>query len=109
MVHTEDQLNQVIAEYVTKTVDRIPQVEEIWLFGSHIHGTPHEDSDIDLAVVSPLFADDFPAALGAMYLTLWKMENRAIIEIHGFTREDFDADLLGEEVRRTGKKIYPIV
>ena len=27
--------------------------EEIWLFGSHAWGTPHEDSDVDLMVIVP--------------------------------------------------------
>ncbi|MBI2927377.1 MAG: nucleotidyltransferase domain-containing protein [Verrucomicrobia bacterium] len=27
------------------------QPEQIWLFGSHAWGTPHEDSDVDLMVI----------------------------------------------------------
>lgn len=33
------------------------QVEELILFGSHATGTAREDSDIDLIVISPTFAD----------------------------------------------------
>lgn len=29
------------------------QPEQIWLFGSHAWGHPHEDSDVDLLVVIP--------------------------------------------------------
>ena len=29
------------------------QPEQIWLFGSHAWGQPHEDSDVDLLVVVP--------------------------------------------------------
>jgi len=29
------------------------QPEQIWLFGSHAWGTPHEGSDVDLMVVVP--------------------------------------------------------
>lgn len=33
------------------------QVEEMILYGSHATGTAREDSDIDLIVISPSFAD----------------------------------------------------
>lgn len=33
------------------------QVEEMILYGSHAMGTAREDSDIDLIVISPSFAD----------------------------------------------------
>lgn len=29
------------------------QPEQVWLFGSHAWGTPHEDSDVDLMVIVP--------------------------------------------------------
>jgi predicted nucleotidyltransferase len=29
------------------------QPEQIWLYGSHAWGTPHDDSDVDLLVVVP--------------------------------------------------------
>lgn len=33
------------------------QVEQLILFGSHAAGAAHEDSDIDIVVISPSFAD----------------------------------------------------
>lgn len=33
------------------------EVEQLILFGSHVTGTAREDSDIDLVVISPSFAD----------------------------------------------------
>jgi predicted nucleotidyltransferase len=35
------------------------QPEQIWLFGSHAWGHPHEDSDVDLLVVIP-HSDETP-------------------------------------------------
>ena len=29
------------------------QPDEVWLYGSHAWGTPHDDSDVDLLVVVP--------------------------------------------------------
>ena len=107
MVHTRDSVNDVVQEYVDKTVSRVPEVHEIWLFGSQVTGNVQEDSDIDLAIVSPLFEKDFPRAMSTMYKTLWNMRTGTNIEIHGFTPEDFEQDLLGAEVRTTGIRMYP--
>ena len=35
------------------------QPEQIWLFGSHAWGNPHEDSDVDFFVVIP-YSDETP-------------------------------------------------
>jgi len=35
------------------------QPDQIWLFGSHAWGNPHEDSDVDLLVVVP-HSDETP-------------------------------------------------
>jgi predicted nucleotidyltransferase len=35
------------------------QPEQVWLFGSHAWGNPHEDSDVDLLVVVP-HSDETP-------------------------------------------------
>jgi predicted nucleotidyltransferase len=37
----------ILTDVIVKTVP----VEEIYLFGSYAHGTPHSDSDLDLYVV----------------------------------------------------------
>ncbi|ADG05885.1 nucleotidyltransferase domain-containing protein [Kyrpidia tusciae] len=104
MVYTADQVNQAVQEYLEKTLPSAPDIEEVWLFGSYANGTPHENSDIDLAVVSPRFAEDYPAAVSALAKAVWDIE--APIQIHGFTREDFETEILGAEIRRTGKCVY---
>ena len=35
------------------------QPEQVWLYGSHAWGTPHDDSDVDLLVVVP-HSDESP-------------------------------------------------
>ncbi len=35
------------------------QPEQVWLYGSHAWGTPHDDSDVDLLVVVP-HSDETP-------------------------------------------------
>jgi predicted nucleotidyltransferase len=56
MVTSETELDIAIADFVEKLEKGI-RVEAIVLFGSYAHGTPHEWSDIDLAVISPDFED----------------------------------------------------
>lgn len=44
-------LDQVLLQTATKRLVAEFQPEQIWLFGSHAWGQPHEDSDVDLLVV----------------------------------------------------------
>lgn len=50
-------MNIVISDYLDNLILRIGEaipVEEIILFGSHAYGSPDEDSDIDLCILSRL-------------------------------------------------------
>jgi len=48
LLHTATQ--RLVAEF---------QPEQVWLFGSHAWGKPHDDSDVDLLVVVP-HSDETP-------------------------------------------------
>jgi predicted nucleotidyltransferase len=54
VVTTAAELNEAIAKFVA-LLEKGIRIEAIVLFGSHARGTAHEDSDIDLAVISPDF------------------------------------------------------
>ena len=49
MIHNIEQTTNSIKESVLKFV----QAKSIYLFGSHAYGTPNEESDIDISVVTP--------------------------------------------------------
>ncbi len=106
MVYTTDQLNHVLSEYMERALKRAPEIEEIWLFGSYVNGEPHDDSDIDLAIISPQFAADYAAAVAHVRMPVWEMEQGANIEVHGFTREDFKSMVLAQEIQQTGRCLY---
>ena len=110
MVYSTDQINRILQDYVNKTLVYAPDVEEVWLFGSYSNGTPNEESDIDLAVVSERFVKDLPQAMVDFYEAVWDANADVTIQIHGFTHEEFagSADVLAQEVKRTGKRVYPI-
>ncbi len=46
-------LDEKLLQTVTQRLVAEFQPEQIWLYGSHAWGQPHEDSDVDLLVVVP--------------------------------------------------------
>jgi predicted nucleotidyltransferase len=46
-------LDNALLQTATKRLIAEFQPEQIWLYGSHAWGSPHEDSDVDLLVVLP--------------------------------------------------------
>jgi predicted nucleotidyltransferase len=46
-------LDDALLQTVTERLVAEFQPEQIWLYGSHAWGRPHEDSDVDLLVVVP--------------------------------------------------------
>ncbi|MDR3187836.1 MAG: nucleotidyltransferase domain-containing protein [Prevotellaceae bacterium] len=79
------------------------EVEKVYLFGSYAKGTPHEDSDIDIAFVVSRFEGDFFKVIPPM----WKLKRKVDVRIepHVVAR---DADYAGflDEIRRTGIEIH---
>jgi len=83
--------------------DKLP-IQKVILFGSFSKGTPREDSDIDLCIVSPKFKDAFSAL---QYLWIKRRKNIGLtIEPVGFSPKDFeDEDSLINEIKRTGIEV----
>ncbi|MBI4671676.1 MAG: nucleotidyltransferase domain-containing protein [Chloroflexi bacterium] len=111
MVRTPAQVRRLIREYV-RALESMIQVERVILYGSYARGTPHEWSDIDVAVISRDFAskDQWsrqtmlakadgvnPALRGAMIESL----GYSVGEYTRAHRQSF----LGE-IKRTGKTVY---
>ena len=46
-------LDQALLDTVTQKLVAEFQPDQIWLYGSHAWGNPHDDSDVDLFVVVP--------------------------------------------------------
>lgn len=77
----------------------------IYLFGSHVKGTPHSWSDIDVAVVSDQFKKDFDKYRWLLWQIRMDIDKR--IEPHGFTVDDFDndEDPMAYEIKTTGIRL----
>ena len=88
--------------------EKSASIESVHLFGSHALGTAKKDSDIDLAVVSPVFAS---MELFDRLVFLGKVAWRAgtpEIEAIGYTHEEFfnaPPWEFASEVRKNGKTL----
>ena len=107
MVATTPELEQGIQDFIKKLKKSI-HVEAVILFGSHAHGTPHEGSDVDLAIISPDFEDlaTWQRQEAIARLTVHRYPGLSPIgyptsEYHNPGRHSF----LGEIIR-TGRVVY---
>ena len=94
-------------DYVREQIN----VERAILYGSSARGQTHPDSDIDLAVLSPDFANlDMLARLRLLLRAAWKA-GTDWIEPVGYTVQEFDASQPGtfvEEIKRHGIVVYDV-
>ncbi len=93
-------INTVI-KYI-KTVSKVYNVKAVYLFGSFAKGTNHEDSDIDIAIISDDFKDKIDDMSNLFMLTR-NIDLR--IEPHPFSTEDFEDDPFANEIIETGIKV----
>jgi predicted nucleotidyltransferase len=85
------------------------QPEQIYLFGSHAWGTPHEDSDVDLMVIVPKSAERAIRRMQRAHRCLRGL--RMSKDVFVQTREEFDRykDLrasLQHQILERGRKLY---
>jgi predicted nucleotidyltransferase len=95
---------------VRRYIDRVRQempVTEAYLFGSYARGEAREDSDIDLAIVSPALGDSRFHNNVRLGLLTWDVDTR--IEPLGYNPETFGKDfIMPEEIRETGIRVWPV-
>ena len=93
-----------IEKYV-KEISKYYNIDYIILFGSYAKGNNHNDSDIDIAIVSKDITDSFDDGVKLMSLT-WGIDTR--IEPHAINTEDFDIvdTPFIEEIIQTGVELY---
>ena len=100
---TRNTIIDIVRKYAA-TVGQQYCLKELYLFGSYAKGNPHEDSDIDIAVVS----DDFTGDTYDDQLALMKLRYDVDLRIepHPFLTEDFtDENPFAYEIMHTGIQI----
>jgi predicted nucleotidyltransferase len=96
-------LINVVKKFVSLAATEL-RIRDVYLFGSCALGTPHEYSDIDVAIVS----DDFEGDRFDDMKRLHKFMIQTSVDLapHPFKTEDFTpANPFVEEILRTGKRI----
>lgn len=99
-------------DLLDKAIERLKaefQPEQIYLFGSHAWGTPHEDSDVDLMVIVPQSEERAIRRMQRAHRCLRGL--RMSKDVFVQTREEFDRykDLcasLQHQILQQGRKLY---
>lgn len=96
-----------VLERVTRYAEVLRQelpVREVILFGSYVSGCPHEDSDIDVAVVlRDVESSEYLAVLKRLCVLRTPID--PMIEPHLMLEQGNNGGFL-QEVERTGEVIY---
>lgn len=104
MASTKSAVIDLIRKYVTRLNQNNISVQKVILFGSYMKGTPREDSDIDIAVISSAFAGNRYSDRRIIVPFRRGIDSR--IEPIPFTPEEFAAGgTLIDEIKSTGKEI----
>ena len=107
MVATTAELEEAIIDFVRKLENGI-RVEAIILYGSYAHGVAHEDSDIDLGVISPDF-EALPMNRRQeiiAHLTVHRFPNLSPIGYPSSEYHNPGPHSFLREIIRTGKVVY---
>jgi predicted nucleotidyltransferase len=85
------------------------QPEEIYLFGSHAWGTPHDDSDVDLMVIVPASSEKAIRRMQRAHHCLGDLDMRKDVFVQ--TRAEFDryrhlCASLQHQILQRGRKLY---
>lgn len=101
---SQDLLNEITRRLVAEF-----QPEQIYLFGSHAWGSPHQDSDLDLMVIVRESTERPIRRMQRAHRCLWGL--RVSKDVFVQTREEFDLykDLLGSfqrQILERGRKLY---
>jgi len=107
MVATKNQVRKIINEFV-RALEPDIKVERVILYGSYMRGKAEEWSDIDVAVLSPTFAE-MPDLTVIEEIARRRIHCDSSLSPFAYTPEQFDNAppyLFAAEIRRTGKVVY---
>lgn len=107
MVREEPEIVNEISKLV-KSLKKNIEVDSVILFGSYAKGTADENSDVDIAVISPDFGQNPLKDKQLIYRTIIKEGIEPYFEVHTFTPVELKTcnSFFISEIRSTGKKIW---
>jgi len=110
MVTTATELEAAITNFI-KALQSGITVEAVVLYGSYAHGSPHQWSDIDVAVISPDFEAVAQWRRQEIIATLTLNRDRRLAPI-GCSSSEYQnprPHSFLAEIMRTGRVVYPLV
>jgi len=101
-------IDNTIIDTVNKYIEEVKKhyhVNYVFLFGSFAKGNAHEDSDIDVAIISQDLQGEWEETLGFMK---FRRNIDVRIEPHPITIEDYEtnATSLVHEIKQHGIQLY---
>jgi len=104
MAVSADSIKNIVRKYVRRLRENNIPVQQALLFGSYAKGTHQKDSDIDVAIISPLFKGDRFSDRRLIVPFRRGLDSR--IEPMPFTQADFEeGGILIDEIKKTGQII----
>ena len=104
MASSKASVINLIKRYIARLKENNISVEKVLLFGSYMNGTPREDSDIDIAVISSAVKGDRYSDRRLIVPLRRGIDSR--IDPIPFTPEDYaNGGMLIDEIRSTGQEI----
>ncbi len=101
----EDSVVEIVEKYIQELQKNGIPIQEAIIFGSYAKGSIKEESDIDVALVSPAFTGDRFEDRRKIVPLRRKIDSR--IEPIPFRPDDFsEGGNLVDEIKRTGKSVY---
>jgi predicted nucleotidyltransferase len=103
VVKNDDQVNDNIRFFLREIQKKYSNVQA-YIYGSYAKGTSHKWSDIDLAIISPDFAEDTLEDRLCLMRIAASIDDR--IEPHPFKKHLFNLnDPLAAEIQKNGIRI----
>lgn len=104
-MHTREDLNRILQKFLSLVAADFP-VRACFLFGSYAKGCPSEYSDIDVAIVSDIFAGN--RFRDRELLAKHILQTSYDLEVHPFKTENFTTDdPIVKEIIETGIRLIP--
>ncbi|MEK7808319.1 MAG: nucleotidyltransferase domain-containing protein [Chloroflexota bacterium] len=107
MVASKSKIRKIVNEFVQALEPDI-KVERVILYGSYAQGKANKWSDIDVAVLSPTFAE-MPDLIVIEEIARRRIHCDSRLSPFAYTPSQFDNALpymFAAEIRRTGKVVY---
>jgi uncharacterized protein len=103
--NTTPEIKEHIDAYIAEIKKDIP-VDAVYMFGSHARGSAGPSSDIDLAIVSPAFAEDRHESGKWLFRKLWNVSYKNF-DLVPYSPESFKNGFspLLDQIRKTGVRV----